>query len=102
MWTDRDGEQRGMLTHWLAEMLRRNHVSRNRPSQHKETMKTPHTAAWRGKRIKVVLRDGTTFVDKFIERTMSHVFFEEHGRFKKSDIRAFIIIKGYHPRRNSK
>jgi len=54
---------------------------------------TPHTACYRGKRVLVKLRDGTTFIDKFFDRTKSHVFFDEH-KVKKSDIKSFSIIKG--------
>lgn len=32
-------------------------------------MKSPHTSATPGKRVRVVLRDGTVIIDKFRERT---------------------------------
>lgn len=32
-------------------------------------MKTPHTSAHPGKMVRVVLKDGTVIVDKFVERT---------------------------------
>jgi hypothetical protein len=37
----------------------------------------PHTHAPRGKRIRVVLKDGSVFVDKFIERRAHDVVFAE-------------------------
>lgn len=37
----------------------------------------PHTHAPRGKRIRVVLKDGSEFVDKFIERRSHDIVFAE-------------------------
>ncbi len=56
-------------------------------------MRIPHTATHRGKRVKVVLRDGTEIIDRFIDRTDKWVVLKENGRVNKSDIRAFIVIK---------
>jgi hypothetical protein len=56
-------------------------------------MRIPHTATHRGKRVKIVLRDGTEIVDRFIDRTDKWVVLKENGRVNKSDIRAFIVIK---------
>lgn len=54
---------------------------------------TPHTAAHRGKRIRVTLKDGTTFIDKFVERVGKTIIFEKH-KVEKSNITAFSIYKG--------
>lgn len=54
--------------------------------------RTPHTSAPRGKRIHVTLKDGTKFIDKFIERTPNHVVFENR-RVWAGDIKAFKIYK---------
>jgi hypothetical protein len=41
--------------------------------------KKPHTHAPRGKRIRVVLKDGTEFVDKFLERRSKQIVFSERS-----------------------
>lgn len=53
-------------------------------------MKTPHTATFRGKRVRVVLKTGETFIDRFITRTPGKwVEFQQHGRVRSGDIKAF-------------
>lgn len=53
-------------------------------------MKTPHTAINRGKRVRVALKSGEVFVDKFINRTRGKwVEFEKHGRIRAGEISAF-------------
>ena len=48
-----------------------------------------HTATYRGLRVYVELRDGTAFLDRFVERTRSKfLIFEEH-RVRVADIRSF-------------
>lgn len=54
----------------------------------------PHTACGRGKRVKIILRDGTELVDRFLDRTDRWVLLKERGRVDKRDIRAFFIFKG--------
>ena len=56
-------------------------------------MKTPHTTAPRGARVRVVLRDGTELYGKFRERTPKWVLLDNH-RISPGDIRAFTIVKG--------
>lgn len=55
-------------------------------------MKRPgacHTATYRGKTVHVILRDGTTFVDKFLERTPGKwVIFQRRGRVRAGAIRS--------------
>ena len=58
----------------------------------KKNMRTPHTAVKRGKRVKVVLKNGETFVDKFVERTSRYVTFETR-KVLKGDIKSFAIFK---------
>ena len=48
----------------------------------------PHTGSYRGKRVRVVLRDGTVIYDRFIERTDKYVFLEKSGRIPKAMFRA--------------
>jgi hypothetical protein len=57
-------------------------------------MRVPHTATRRGKRVKIILRNGSELVGKFLDRTDRWVELDT-GRVMKSDIRSFIIIKGY-------
>jgi hypothetical protein len=53
-------------------------------------MKTPHTAINRGKRVRVELKDGTVFVDRFLDRTRGKVcVFEQRGRVRVGDSKAF-------------
>ena len=56
-------------------------------------MKTPHTSAPRGQRVRIVLLDGTEFYGKFRERTPKWVVLDDR-RIRPGDIRAFTIVKG--------
>jgi hypothetical protein len=47
-----------------------------------------HTATNRGKRVRIKKRDGTVFVDKFLDRTDSAVQLQDHGWVSKSDIQS--------------
>lgn len=51
--------------------------------------KKPHTATYRGKRVYIKLVDGTTFFDRFMDRTDRWVVLKEHGKILMSDIKAF-------------
>jgi len=55
-------------------------------------MKQAHSSAPRGKKIRVVLKDGTEFVDKFIERRPSTVVFAEHV-VRVGDMKSFTIYR---------
>lgn len=51
--------------------------------------KLPHTATYKGKRVKVVLHSGEMFIDKFVERTKNkRVVFENH-MVRAGDIKSF-------------
>jgi hypothetical protein len=39
------------------------------------------------------LKDGTEFVDKFLDRKGNYGFFEEHGKVRRSLIKVFTIYK---------
>lgn len=56
-------------------------------------MRMAHTGAYRGKRVRLVLRDGTTIFARFHERNDRTVFLkDEHGKtlsVLKSNIRSF-------------
>ena len=56
-------------------------------------MKLPHTAAPYRKRVYVKLRDGTRFVDRFLDRTDRQVQFEQHGWIDKRNIASFAIYR---------
>lgn len=58
-------------------------------------MRTPHTATYKGKRVKVVLKDGTEFIDRFKDSKSKYVMFDRRT-VKRSDIKKFILIKGNH------
>lgn len=53
-------------------------------------MRTPHSSTRKGKTIYVVLRDGTRFIDKFVEKKGAWVLFENHKVHMK-DLRSFGI-----------
>jgi hypothetical protein len=56
-------------------------------------MTTPHTSCRKGLRVRVVLRDGTVIVDRFVERTGQYVVLENH-RLRGRAIKTFGIYKG--------
>lgn len=57
-------------------------------------MRIPHTSCHRGKRVKVVLKNGTEVIGRFENRTDKWIVLKDVGRINKADIRAFIILKG--------
>lgn len=63
----------------------------------KNDMKMPHTGSYRGKRVRVVLRDGTILYDRFIERTDKYVFLEKAGRIPKAKFRAMSDVRHIEP-----
>ena len=56
-------------------------------------MKIPHTATHRGKRVLLVLRDGTRVSGRFVTRTDRWVELDV-GKVHKKYIKAFIVMKG--------
>jgi hypothetical protein len=56
-------------------------------------MRTPHSSTYKGKRVYVILRDGTEFVDKFVDKKGRFVYFETHGRVRIQELRVFTIYK---------
>lgn len=51
-----------------------------------------HTTARKGKRIKVILHNGTTFVDKLVEDKSRYYLFQHQGAVMKRNIRSFSIF----------
>lgn len=58
----------------------------------KNHMRTPHTAAFKGKRIFVITKSGEKFVDKFMDRDSRHVYFENRV-IERDKIRVFSIYR---------
>lgn len=56
-------------------------------------MGKPHMGARKGSPVKVILKDGTRLLDKFLGGTDRFMFLEKAGRLLKSDVRAFSIYK---------
>ena len=57
-------------------------------------MKTAHTRCHKGKRVLVLLRDGTRFVDHFESYGSTWVYFRVAGKVAKVDLRVMSIAKG--------
>jgi len=57
-------------------------------------VKKKHTATNRGKRVTVVLRDGTRVTGKFLDRTDRWVEVEGYGRISQGAIQSFWVEKG--------
>jgi len=53
-----------------------------------------HSSTKKGKRVRIKMRDGTTFVDKFLDTGSGWIEFEERGKVLKKDIKNFTIYKG--------
>jgi hypothetical protein len=43
-------------------------------------MRTPHNSTYKGKHVYVQLKDGTEFVDKFLDKNGHYCFFEARGK----------------------
>lgn len=59
----------------------------------KKMKKMPHSATFRGKRVYIKLMDGTTFIDRFLDRTDRFIVLKDHGRIMKRDLKAFSNYK---------
>lgn len=53
-----------------------------------------HSSTYKGKRVRITLRDGTVFVDKFVDSKGRYIHFEQRGKVEKRTIRNFTINKG--------
>ena len=54
--------------------------------------KSPHTSTNPGKRVRLVLRDGSEADSKFVERTAKFIVLES-GRYRMRDVKQFIVVK---------
>lgn len=52
-----------------------------------------HSSTYKGKRVRIKLKAGKSFVDKFVDSGSGWVEFEERGRVLKKDIKNFSIHK---------
>ncbi len=52
-----------------------------------------HSGTTKGKRVRIKLKSGEVFVDKFVDSKSGYCFFEERGRVAKKDISNFSIHK---------
>lgn len=53
-----------------------------------------HTSTYKGKRVRIKKKDGTVFVDKFLDEKSTYILFEENGKQYKKDIVNFSIYRG--------
>ena len=53
-----------------------------------------HSSTYKGKRVRIKLKNGDSFVDKFVDTKSGVVYFEERGKVLKKDIKNFKIYKG--------
>lgn len=58
-------------------------------------MTFPHTNYPKGKRVRIVLRDGSVIIDKYIEKTGKFIITENH-RLRGRDIKAMSDYKERH------
>ena len=56
--------------------------------------RAPHTRVHKGKKVLVVLRDGTRLVDRFQASTSTTIVLDEHGAVAKADLRFMSIVRG--------
>jgi hypothetical protein len=55
---------------------------------------TTHTSARKGKRVIITMKDGTRFMDKFLERVGKGILLEKHGLILGRNLRAMTIYRG--------
>jgi hypothetical protein len=53
----------------------------------------PHTSFPKGKKILIIMKDGTQLTDRYIARHSKHVEFAKIGRIKVTDIRSLTYIR---------
>ena len=56
--------------------------------------RAPHTRVHKGKKVLVLLRDGTRLVDKFQAYTSTTIVLSAHGAVAKADLRSMSIVRG--------
>lgn len=53
-----------------------------------------HSSTNKGKRVRIKLKNGDVFVDKFLGTGSGWIEFEERGRVQKKEVKNFTIYKG--------
>ena len=56
--------------------------------------RAPHTRVHKGKKVLVLLRDGTRLVDKFQAHTSTTIVLDAYGAVAKADLRSMSIVRG--------
>jgi hypothetical protein len=56
-------------------------------------MKQPHTRTNRGKRVRVELKNGEVFIDRFLERTPKKWLIFESRKVRAGDVKAFSDVR---------
>ena len=54
---------------------------------------TLHSSTYKHKKVYVVLKDGSSFVDRFLDSKSGCIFFSERGKIRKSVIRTMTIFR---------
>ncbi len=54
---------------------------------------TLHTSTYKGKRILIILKDGTKLIGKFKDKKSGYIITEEHGRISTDTVKAMTICK---------
>lgn len=62
-------------------------------------MRTPHSSCKKGKKVRLILRNGNQIISKFIEKKGDFVVLES-GKYSMVHIRAFSIYKPHYNIRN--
>lgn len=52
-----------------------------------------HSSTYKGKTVRVKLKDGSVFEDKYQDTKARFIFFESYGKIPKKDIQSFSIRK---------
>ena len=55
--------------------------------------RAPHTRVHKGKKVLVLLRDGTRLVDKFQAYTSTTIVLDVYGAVAKADLRSMSIVR---------
>ena len=56
--------------------------------------RAPHTRVHKGKKVLVLLRDGTRLVDKFQAYTSTTIVLDAYGAVAKAALRSMSIVRG--------
>ena len=54
---------------------------------------TLHSSTYKNKRVYVVMKDGTSFIDKFKDSKSGAIFLEKKGKLLKKNIRTMTIYR---------